>query len=133
MTLVKINSCKGFIVSLIKLQVLRTASILKRDSNTGFFLWILWIIQEHLFCIESMNGWFLNTSASFWKHFIASDRFRFRTCNFIKNETPAKFFICDFCKIFKNISWQNFSKWLFLVFICEFWEVFQITSFLEHL
>ena len=35
--------------SLIKLQALRTATLLKRDSNTGFVLWILWIIQEHLF------------------------------------------------------------------------------------
>ena len=31
---------------------------LKRDSNTGVLLWILWIIQEHLFCKGSTNGWF---------------------------------------------------------------------------
>ena len=36
---------------------------LKRDSNTGAFLWILCIIQEHLFCRGSFNGWFWNTSA----------------------------------------------------------------------
>ena len=36
---------------------------LKRDSSKGFFSWILWIIQEHLFCRVSTNGWFLNTSA----------------------------------------------------------------------
>ena len=30
---------------------------LKRDSNIGVFLWILWIIQEHLFCRGSTNGW----------------------------------------------------------------------------
>ena len=36
---------------------------LKRDSNTGIFLWILWIIQEHLFCRGSTNGWPWNTSA----------------------------------------------------------------------
>ena len=29
---------------------------LKRDSNTGAFLWILWIIQEHLFSRGSTNG-----------------------------------------------------------------------------
>ena len=40
--------------SLIKLQVLRTAALLKRDSNTGFLLWILWIIQKHLFCVEDL-------------------------------------------------------------------------------
>ena len=42
-------------------------------------------------------------------------------------------FICEFCKIFQNIFWQNTSGWLLLVFICGFWEVFQITSFIEHL
>ena len=34
---------------------------LKGDSNIGFFLWILWIIQKHLFCRGSTNGWFWNT------------------------------------------------------------------------
>ena len=29
---------------------------LKRDSNTGVLLWILWISQEHLFCRGSING-----------------------------------------------------------------------------
>ena len=29
---------------------------LKRDSNTVAFLWILWIIQEHLFSRVSTNG-----------------------------------------------------------------------------
>ena len=36
---------------------------LKRDLNIGIFLWILWIIQEHLFCRISTNGWFWNTTA----------------------------------------------------------------------
>ena len=44
-------------------------------------------------------------------------------------ETLAKMFICEFCKIFKNIFRQNTSWWL----LCEFWEVFQITSFKGHL
>ena len=35
---------------------------LKRDSNVGVFLWILWIIQEHLFCRWSTKDWFWNTS-----------------------------------------------------------------------
>ena len=37
---------------LMNLQVLRTATLLKRDSNTGFLLLILRIIQEYLFCVE---------------------------------------------------------------------------------
>ena len=82
--------------SLIKLQVLITAALLEKDSDTGFFLWILRIIQEHLFCRGSMNGWFWNTSRLFKNTFFyktspvaASDIFRFPACNFIKKETPA--------------------------------------------
>ena len=60
----------------------------------------------------------------------ACDSFRFPACSFIKKEIRANMCICEFCKIFKSISWQNTSGWLLLlVFICEFWEVFQITSF----
>ena len=40
---------------------------------------------------------------------------------------------CEFCKISKNIFWQSTSGWLLLKFICEFWEVFQNISFIEHL
>ena len=36
-------------------------------------------------------------------------------------------FLCEFCKIVKNIFWQDTSGWLLLVFICEFWVV-QITT-----
>ena len=36
---------------------------LRRDSSIGVFLWILRIIQEHLFCSGSTNGLFWNTSA----------------------------------------------------------------------
>ena len=41
-------------------------------------------------------------------------------------------FLFEFSKIFKNIFWQNTFGWLLLVFICEFWEVVQITPFIEH-
>ena len=42
-------------------------------------------------------------------------------------------FFCEFLKICKIIFWQNTSGWLALVFICEFWEVVHIISFIEHL
>ena len=42
-------------------------------------------------------------------------------------------FLRKFWKILKNIFWQNISGWLLLVFIYKFWEVFQNTSFIEHL
>ena len=57
---------------------------------------------------------------------------RFPACNFTKKETPAKTFFCEFSKIFKDIFWQDTSGWLLLVFICQFWEVAQMTSFLEY-
>ena len=63
----------------------------------------------------------------------ASGSFRFPACNLMKKETPAKTFFFEFCKIVKNIFWQNTSGRLLFVFICESWEVFQITSFIEHL
>ena len=94
---------------LIKLQALRTANLTKRDS-----------------CEKCKI--FKNRSSV-----AASASFRFPTCTFIKKEIPAKMFFCEFCKIFKNILWQNTSGWLFLKFICEFWEVFQNTSFIRHL
>ena len=62
----------------------------------------------------------------------ASSSLRFPACNFVKKETPAKMFFCEFYKIFKNIFWQNTSGRLLPVFIWEF-LVFQNTSFTEHL
>ena len=63
----------------------------------------------------------------------ASASLRFPACNFAKNENSAKMFSCEFYRIFKNIFWLNTSGWLLLVFIWEFWEVFQKTSFIEQL
>ena len=53
--------------------------------------------------------------------------------NLLKRRLRQRCFFCEFYKIFKNIFWQNTSGWLLLVFIWEFWEVFQNTSFIEHL
>ena len=61
--------------------------------------------------------------------------YRFKiSCNFVKKEIPAKMFFCKFYKILKIIFWQSTSiRWLLLVFIWEFCELFQNTSFIEHL
>ena len=93
--------------SLIKLQALRSATLLKRDSKTGFFLWNL----------QNRASWVA-----------VSDSFKFPICNFIKIETPAIMFFCEFCILFKNISWQNTSGWL--LFIVYLW-IFR--SFSDHL
>ena len=125
---------KAPVSCLIKLQALGTAVLLKRDSNTGFFLSILGIIQEHLFRRESMNSWFWKSSAPFWKHLIyrtfpvaASDSFRFPACNFIKKETPAKMFICEFCKIYKIFR----QKYLRMSASCVYLWI--LRSYSDHL
>ena len=122
--------------SLIKLEALRTAALLKRDSNTGLLLWSLWIIQKHLFCVGNLWTAGSETPVHLFKNTIfyrtsavaASDSFMFPACSFIKKETPAKTFFCEFCKIFKNIFLQNTSGWLVLVFTCNFeftWKFFK--------
>ena len=45
---------------------------LKEDCNIGVFLWILWIIKEHIFCRWSTNGWFWNTCAGVSVNKVAS-------------------------------------------------------------
>ena len=59
-----------------------------------------------------------------------SDSYRFWACNFMKQKTATKMFSCQFYKILKKIFSQNTCGWLLLVFICEFWEVFQNISFI---
>ena len=43
---------------LIKLQSFRSATLLKRDPNTGVFLWVLQNFSEHLFWRTSANDCF---------------------------------------------------------------------------
>ena len=62
----------------------------------------------------------------------ASAVWRFPTCNFVKNETPAKMFLVWILQNFKHIFWQTTSGWLLLVFFREFWEIFQNISFIEN-
>ena len=78
--------CKLFKNNYLEEHQLTSASkhYLKRDSNTVVFLWILCIIQEHLFCRGSMNGWFwipvrgslFNKAASLtgWRHLAVLER-----------------------------------------------------------
>ena len=82
---------------LIKLQVLRTTTLLKWDYCE------IWEIFRNIL--------FLWTSPV-----AASDSFKFPTCNFNKKEILAEIFFFEFCEIFKNIFWQNTSGWLLLKF-----------------
>ena len=77
-----------------------TCNFIKKETQTQF-LWILWIIQEHLFRTGSMSGWFWNTSAPFQEQLFyrtspvaASESFRFPACNVIKKR--LQYNSCDF-------------------------------------
>ena len=73
---------------------------LKRDSNTGDFLWILWIIQEHLLSRGSTSGWFWSTSAgSFFNKVASLTAWRHLT---VLEETLAQVFLFEFCGIFRK-------------------------------
>ena len=74
---------------------------LKRDSNKGVFLWILWIIQEHLFCKGSINGCFWNTSAGSFFNKVASLT-AWRHLIILERLTLAQVFLCKFWEIFRK-------------------------------
>ena len=93
--------------SLINLQALRTPTLLKRDSNTGFFL-----------CFK--NTFFHRPSLA-----AAAESFRFLACNFIKKETPAKMFFCGFCKD------RLLTEHLRMTVSCVYLGI--LRSFLKHL
>ena len=57
----------------------------------------------------------------------------FQPTALLKKRLGERCLSVNFEKIFENIFCQNTSGWLLLVFVCELWEVFQITSFIEHL
>ena len=63
---------------------------LKRDSNTGAFLWILQIIQEHLFLEGSTNGLFSNTSGE------GSFFHKVKTFNSVRKRLPHRYFSLNF-------------------------------------
>ena len=96
---VKIHRKKLVLESLFsKDAVQRTWNFIKEGSNTGVFLWILWIIQEHLFCRGSMNGFFWNTSAgSFFNKVASMTAWRHSTV------LERQVFICEFCEIFRKV------------------------------
>ena len=120
------------------MQVLRFATLLKRDSNTGDFSCELFELSKNTYFVEdlwtadSQTPLLLFKSTFFTEHLhtAASDSIRFPACNSIKKKTQERCLIVHFPK-FSKIFWQNTSGWLLL--ICEIWEVFLITSFIEHL
>ena len=58
----------------------------------------------------------------------------FQPATLLRKRLRKKCFAVNFAKFFEHLFfWQNTSRWLLLVLISEFWDVFQNTSFKEHL
>ena len=96
--------------SLIKLQAPRTVILLKR-------------LQHRFFPVKSDK--FLRTP-SFIEHlqWLLLTDLGFQPATLLQKRLRQRFFSVNFTKHFFS---QNSSGWLLLVFICEFWEVFQNT------
>ena len=88
------------------MQALRTSTLLKRDSNKGFLLWIFWVIQKHLFCVEDLwtagseirvrlfkNTFFYRTSPV-----AASGSFRFSAWALLKKGLQQRRFSVNFAE-----------------------------------
>ena len=118
------------------MQALRTATLLKRDSNTGNLLRILWIVQKHLFCVEDVWTAVSETPVRLCKNTFfnrtfpvtASDSFRFPACSFIKKGLQQRRFSVrlvkflrtsfyrippDDCFLCLPAIWRSFSDALF--------------------
>ena len=100
--------------SLIKSQALRSATLLKRDSNTGNLPRILRIVQKHLFCVEDIWTAGSETPVRLFKNTFfnrtfpvaASDSFRFPPAGLFKNGLQQRRFFVRFAK-FLRISFYK--------------------------
>ena len=97
------SSCVGVFFN--KVAGPQNCSFIKKGIQRGFLLWALWIIQEHLFCVEDLSTAGSETPVRLFKNTFfyrtfpvaASDSFRFPLRSFIKKGTPVKTFLCEFC------------------------------------
>ena len=101
--------------SLIKLQALRTATLLKRDSSTGILLQILWIVQKHLFCVEDVWTAVSETPGCLFKNTFfnrtfpvaASDSFRFPPAALLKKGLQQRRFSVRFAKFLRTSFYKT--------------------------
>ena len=100
--------------SLIKLQALRT-TLLKRDSDTGNLLRILWIVQKYLFCVEDVWTAGSETPVRLFKNTFfnrtfpvaASDSFRFPPAAFFKKGLQQRRFSVRFTKFLRTSFYKT--------------------------
>ena len=101
--------------SLIKLQALKTATLLKRDSNTGYLSRILWIAQKHLFCVEDVWTAGSETPVRLFKNTFfnrtfpvaASDSFRFPPAALLKKGLQQRRFSVRFAKFLRTSFYKT--------------------------
>ena len=126
--------------SLIKLQTLRTANLLKRDSNAGILLWILWIVQKHLFCVEDVWTAGSETPVRLFKNTFfnrtfpvaASDSFRFPPAALLKKGLQQRRFSVRFAKFLRTSFYKTPPDDCFLC-LPVILRSFSDHPFLEHL
>ena len=96
------------------LQVLRTATLFKRDSNTAFYLWILWIIQKHLFCVEDLWTASCETPGRLFKKCLLLTVSGFQTATLLKKRLQQRFFSVNFAKLLRTFFDRTLSDDCFL-------------------
>ena len=103
------------------MQASRTATLLKRDSKHRLFpVKFAKLLRAPCFT-EHLQRLLLKVSD-------------FQPATLLKKRLRQRCFSVNFSKFLRTcLLWQKTSRWLLLVFICEFWEVFQNTYFIEHL
>ena len=123
------------------LQVPRAATLIKRDFDTGFFLLIFMNYSE-----TSILFWGSITADSetpvcaFLRKPLFTEHLQwllltvsgFQPAILLKKRLQQRRFSVNFVKILRqSINRTPPAGLLLLVYICESWEVFQITSFIE--
>ena len=91
-----------------------------------YFLWILWVVQKHLFVWRIYEWLVLKHQCNFSRTRVFTEYLEqlllavssFQPATLLKKGLQQRRF-CIICKIFKNIFWQNTSGWLLFVFACE--------------
>ena len=119
---------------LVLFRLIYLVSLLKRDSNTGLLLWILLIIQKHVFCVEDLWMAGSETPVSLFKKPFFKDHLQwllltvsgYQPAPLLKEGLQKRRFSVIFAK-FLRISFcrTSFSGWLLLVFTCNFEKFFR--------
>ena len=99
------------------MQVLRPATLLKRYSNTGIYLWNFRNFLEHLFRRISANDYFC--SFIFMAPVLESLHNKFASlqiCNFIKKRLQHRCFLVKFAKFLRTPFVKSTSGGCFWIF-----------------